>query len=112
MPLDRIELNNIDSTWQNTLEDGILTVIGARMLITDKAHLSRPTPSGFRRSAPPSRLRWTCEQHVALWMGLREYAAWGYYWARGYMSGGGATSRRVNRRDGLRGGGRRGGREQ
>jgi uncharacterized SAM-binding protein YcdF (DUF218 family) len=93
VPADRIRLEETSrSTWENVeRSDAVLKTIGATriLLVTDRTHLAR-AETVFRRfgyhverASVPILLG-----HISNWtllaMGVREYAAWTYYWWRGY----------------------------
>jgi uncharacterized SAM-binding protein YcdF (DUF218 family)/lysophospholipase L1-like esterase len=105
VPLDRIRLEETSrSTWENAeRSDAVLKTIGASriLLVTDRTHIGRAEVAfrrfGYQieRASVPVLLG-----HISNWtllvMGLREYAAWTYYWWRGYTGSAPAPSALVS----------------
>lgn len=106
VPSDRIRLEETSrSTWENAeRSDAVLRTIGATrvLIVTDRTHMGR-AEAVFRRfgyqverAGVPILLG-----HISNWtllaMGVREYAAWAYYWLRGYAGSAPAQRALVSR---------------
>ena len=95
VPRDRIRVELLSqSTWENVERgDALLRPLGVRriLLVTSRPHLSRAEACfrrfgyAIERAGVPSAIVESSNTSL-LRQGLREYAAWAYYWLRGRMS--------------------------